>query len=345
MYCDLCQTRKLRREFPLDTITDKCQHAPLHCLRCVTKHVKQFHKCSQCSEAVNTVNGRYLQCVATLESLFPKFTSPSAPEVVDSSALETGNNTISVVMLGGDSTVVAYRPLMTIQELKTYVQIKLGPAPEKQRLLFKEQELKTHLDSVKTATLQDYAVKPFSTLHLIVVLYEINDEALDHVIFDLFWGYPTSGCDFLDASVLIYNGQSFQGLVDYRQGAYSGVSHSGDVMDNAKRLGHHTISVKLKSLPAAVNKLFFTLSAWNSPNISKYKKPSLRFFDARKPNQQLCSDEMQHAAYSQAIIMCCLSKINGSWKVFSLRTLSAGNAKNYSSLQMKITDLITQGLC
>ena len=33
MYCDLCQTRKLRREFPSDTITDKCEHAPLHCLR------------------------------------------------------------------------------------------------------------------------------------------------------------------------------------------------------------------------------------------------------------------------------------------------------------------------
>ena len=80
--------------------------------------------------------------MATLESLFPKFTSPSAPEVDDSSASETANKTISVVMLGGDSTVVPYSPLMTIQELKTYVQTKLGPAPEKQRLLFKEQELK-----------------------------------------------------------------------------------------------------------------------------------------------------------------------------------------------------------
>ena len=33
MYCDLCQTRKLRREFPSDAITEKCEHAPLHCLR------------------------------------------------------------------------------------------------------------------------------------------------------------------------------------------------------------------------------------------------------------------------------------------------------------------------
>ena len=38
MYCDLCKTRKLRREFPPDAITDKCDHAPLHCLR-VSSHI------------------------------------------------------------------------------------------------------------------------------------------------------------------------------------------------------------------------------------------------------------------------------------------------------------------
>ena len=202
----------------------------------------------------------------------------------------------------------------------------------------------THLDSGKLATLQDYAVQPFSTLHLIVVLYEIN-ESLDHAIFDLFWGYPSRGIDYLDASVLIYSGQSFQGLVDYSNRSYNGVSHSGDKMDHAKRLGHHTINVKLKSLPAAVDKLFFTLSAWNSPNISKFKSPSLRFFDAKEPNKQLCSDRMDHAAHSEAIIMCSLSKINGQWKVFSLRTLSAGNAANYSPLLQTISGIITQKLC
>lgn len=202
----------------------------------------------------------------------------------------------------------------------------------------------THLGS-KLATLQDYGVQPFSTVHLIVVLYEISDQSLDHTIFDLFWGYPSSGCDYLDASVLIYSGAYFQGLVDYSHLDFTGVSHSGDVMDDSKCLGHHTINVKLKSLPATVDKLFFTLSAWDSPNISKYKHPSLRFFDAKEPNKQLCSDQMQNAAHSQAIIMCSLSKINGAWKVFSLRTPSAGNAEDYSPLQQKIAGIISQGLC
>lgn len=45
-------------------------------------------------------------------------------------------------MLGGDSTVVAYQPLMAIRELKLSVQKRLGPVPDKQRILYKEQELK-----------------------------------------------------------------------------------------------------------------------------------------------------------------------------------------------------------
>ena len=211
-------------------------------------------------------------------------------------------------------------------------------------IIFELSLFQTHTSASKMATLQDHGVQPFSTLHLIVVLYEIS-ESLDHVIFDLFWGYPASGCDFLDASALIYSGSSFQTVVDFRQCGFTGVTHSGDVMDDAKRLGHHTIDVKLKSLPSSVDKLFFTLSAWSSPNISKYKNPSLRFFDAKEPNKQLCSDRMDHAAYSQAIIMCSLCKINHSWKVFSLRTLSAGNANNYSQLQQKISGIIAQGLC
>lgn len=176
------------------------------------------------------------------------------------------------------------------------------------------------------------------------MLYEIN-HSLDNAVFDLFWGYPSSGKDYLDASVLIYSGSSLQGIVDYRHRAFNGISHSGDVMDDGTCLGHHTIHVQLKSLPSNINKLFFTLSAWNSPNISKYKNPSLRFFDAKEPNKQLCSDQMGHAAHSQAVIMCSLSKIDGVWKVFSLRTLSAGNAKNYSPLQQTISGIISQGLC
>ena len=194
-------------------------------------------------------------------------------------------------------------------------------------------------------TLKNYHVQPNSTIYLLVLLYAIPD-GFDNVIFDLFWGYPHSGRDYLDASVLLYSGSKFVEVVDYGRTvsqSCSAVQHSGDVMDDAKRLGHHTIKVSIKSIPAHINKLVFTLSAWNSPSISKYPNPSLRFFDAKRPNKQLCDDKMSHAAYSQAIIMCCLTNRGSGWQVFSLKNLSAGNAKNYEPLKSKIVGLIGSG--
>lgn len=195
-------------------------------------------------------------------------------------------------------------------------------------------------------TLQYYGVQPFSTINLIVVLYDIPDD-FDEVIFDLFWGFPTSGLDYLDASVLLYSGKSFVEVVDWshkKSMTCTAVWHSGDVLDVKNNLGHHTINVKLKSMHSGINKLFFTLSAWNSPNISRYPNPSLRFFDARSPKKQLCSTAMEHAAYSQAIIMCSLCKLDGAWKVLGLRRLSRGNAKDYGPLKETILQLITAGL-
>ena len=64
-------------------------------------------------------------------------TAPDAtPEHAEMSSLES-NQTISVVMLGGGNTMVEYKPYMTIQDLKNFVQIRLGSAsaPQKQRLL------------------------------------------------------------------------------------------------------------------------------------------------------------------------------------------------------------------
>ena len=114
-------------------------------LQCVTKNVQTSQKCSQCFEAVSTSDPRYRECLATLENLFPKYTAPdSTPEHAEMSSLEI-NQTISVVMLGGDSTVVEYKPSMTIHYLKEFVQTRLGPPPQKQRLLYKEQELKVRI--------------------------------------------------------------------------------------------------------------------------------------------------------------------------------------------------------
>ena len=65
----------------------------------------------------------------------------STPEDAEWQSVE-GHKTVSVVMLGGDSTVLEYQPNMSILALKAFIQSRLGPEPDKQRLLYKEQELK-----------------------------------------------------------------------------------------------------------------------------------------------------------------------------------------------------------
>lgn len=110
--------------------------------QCVTKYVEKHQRCSQCPQAVKNSNPRYLEYLEILENLFPKYTALAAMTETELSTSLVGNETISVVMLGGDSTVVTYSPGMKIQELKNFVQTRLGPAPQKQRLLYKEKELK-----------------------------------------------------------------------------------------------------------------------------------------------------------------------------------------------------------
>lgn len=178
-------------------------------------------------------------------------------------------------------------------------------------------------------------IQPFATIHLMIVLYAIPQN-FDHVIFDLFWGYPSSGKDFLDASCLLFSGKSHVGTVDYSRPnrIFSGnsIRHSGDVMDDYSRIGHHTIEVRLKTIPANVTHLYFTLSAWNSPTIAHFPNPSLRFFEASDKQKNLCETRFTHARHSQAVIMCSVRRLPNGWKIFESGKLSAGNAGNYKPL-------------
>ena len=195
----------------------------------------------------------------------------------------------------------------------------------------------------RPAALRDHGVKPFDSLQLIALLYDLTSD-LDDVIFDLFWGYPDSGIDCLDASALIFSEDCLSLVVDYRhRDVRSWIRHSGDIVDNKELLGHQTINVSISKIPSGVTKIFFTLSAWKSPNISKFKNPSLKFYDVKRPNQQLCSDTMYHAGDSQAIIMCALCRVGENfWKVYSLGEVSSGNAKNYDPLKRTIMNKIVR---
>jgi stress response protein SCP2 len=176
-----------------------------------------------------------------------------------------------------------------------------------------------------------------------VLLYEIPED-FNHVVFDLYWGYPYSGRDYLDASCLVFQNAQFLSLADYRHHSVQGIKHSGDVMNDFNRTGHHTIHVYLKELPSNVTHLFFTLSAWNSPNISKYPNPSLKFYEASNILKDLCKTTFTHANNSQAVVMCSVSRSShGRWGVYESGKLSAGNASRYGPIKNTIQNLITSG--
>lgn len=202
-------------------------------------------------------------------------------------------------------------------------------------------------------------MKSNSKICLVVCLYEIP-EYFDHVVFDLYWGLPMTETeswfsflgyeknkeyrvDFLDASCLMFCGLDHYKTIDFRQSFEPSVVHSGDRIDDASKTGHHTIDVHISKIPHDVTHLFFTLSAWNSPSISKYPNPSLNFFKASNHQNNLCKTSFSHAGNSQAVIMCSVSKPYGRWKIFESGKLSAGNAKDYDPLEETITKLIASG--
>lgn len=201
-------------------------------------------------------------------------------------------------------------------------------------------------------------MKSNSKIFLVVCLYEIP-EYFDHVVFDLSWGLPMTvtkslfsffglgtknyQLDYLDASCLMFSGLNHYKTIDFRKTFEPSVVHSGDRIDDARKTGHHTIDVHISKIPRDVTHLFFTLSAWNSPSISKYPHPSLKFFKASNRKTNLCRTTFSHAGNSQAVIMCSVSKSYGRWEIFESGKLSAGNAKDYNPLVATITKLIASG--
>lgn len=185
------------------------------------------------------------------------------------------------------------------------------------------------------------------------MLYKIP-ESFDDVYFDLSWDFPTIGSDpvkeYLDASVLLYSGNSCKEVLDWRNRTskkYAGVMHSGDDDNKTNYTGHQFIKVRIKSLPKPIDKLFFTLSAFDSKRpkrISMYPNPRLHFFDARDPNNPLCDDSLTEVPDSEAVIMCSMCKKKGNWQVLSLKRLCDGNSNNYDPIKETIQKLIKNGM-
>ncbi|CAG8440034.1 10178_t:CDS:2 [Cetraspora pellucida] len=195
-------------------------------------------------------------------------------------------------------------------------------------------------------TLTSYGICANSHIQLVVVLYSISKkDALKNLVFDLYWGYPASGVDFLDGSCLIYEGNKLWKTYDYKHKVYSDIlyiSHSGDDIDRNNATGHHKIQIKLDQLPPSVTQLYLILSSFKSLTIENFRNPSFKLYDEENPNKQLCEYNIHKAGKSRAVIMCLIDRsyYGGKWKVIEVGRLSEGNVMNYSPIMENIKDLI-----
>ena len=226
----------------------------------------------------------------------------------------------------------------------------------------------TRLSNSNPATLKDFCIKPNSKIQLVRLLYAIPQN-IDKVVFDLNWEYPietdllegTEKRDYLDASCLIFEEEKCVRTIDFVQNnalnlvmlqKYKsmglkqqewGVKHSGDHMDDRKRRGHQVIDVSINDIPKNVTNLFFVLSAWNAPTISRYPNPSLSFYEKSNPEANLCSTTFTHASDHSAVVMCSLSRTKNGWVVYENGQTSSGNAKDYEQIKKTISKLIKEG--
>ena len=92
-------------------------------------------------------NPCYLECCEILLEMFPEDAKLGATEPVVEE-VNDADRTVAVIMLGGEKTILPYEPSMSIQSIKLQVKTKLGPPPEKQRLLYGQQELKVNISGM-----------------------------------------------------------------------------------------------------------------------------------------------------------------------------------------------------
>jgi stress response protein SCP2 len=115
--------------------------------------------------------------------------------------------------------------------------------------------------------------------------------------------------------------------------------HSSDDMDDANKRGHQNITAKLDKLPPEVTQLYFVLSSYTSPTIGHFKTPGFKLIDETQPDKPLCTYQLEQATESQAVIMCCISRVGqGMWQVIQVGKLSKGNVNDYDPIEQSIAE-------
>ena len=113
-------------------------------------------------------NEIYKEYLETLDFLFPP------EEEVDESAYQAecaaiGSGKIYVTTISGESVNLSYHPLKKIFDIKKEVENELKTPPEKQRLLYRNKELKVKLQAIQGG----YLALQFSNFNKVTYLLQL----------------------------------------------------------------------------------------------------------------------------------------------------------------------------
>lgn len=132
------------------------------------------------------------------------------------------------------------------------------------------------------------------------------------------WSWADADTKYLDATCLVYDCEhNYVGHLDYNNTTMREVNgrsikegalvHSGDQLDHEKQSGFHQIHVRLEALPATVQYLYITVSAWSDAKLRDIRQPSVRLLDPDR--QELCRYDVDGADGGKtAILMCVLHR-------------------------------------
>jgi len=287
-------------------------------LKCCLELLKVAQKCPECS--CDVTEGALKQLKVSWQDISGEFDALTAPTEKE---VKVGDDSLLYISMIDGQTIDIRIPLTaTVNALKAKIQTALKVNSSKQCLVYNGKDLKgtDALSSVKNG----------ATIQLLIVMLDGSELAkLSAVNFDLSWGYPLLGRDYLDGSCLAFAGKTLVGTADYaNRSSVDGLRHSGDMIDDRLRLGHHVITVDLTKLPAHVTHLYFTLSAFSTTRMGDFPTSSVRVFQPSDSSKELSGYVLPPNCNYRAVVMCCLVRAQ-PWKVMRLGKMCDGNASNY----------------
>eukprot|EP00026_Physarum_polycephalum_P008215 Phypoly_transcript_08294.p1 GENE.Phypoly_transcript_08294~~Phypoly_transcript_08294.p1 ORF type:complete len:343 (+),score=30.87 Phypoly_transcript_08294:497-1525(+) len=336
MECSHCKIRKLSNEFPKKRLALTCKHCPSWCLQCLVSENER--NCPECTEPYDSGVFEdlcyHLNLVTQADFLKPP---PPRTTTIATRAFRTVPQqiTFNVLLLGGESKSCTASTTTTVVELMEHIHRVFGVASNEQRLMFDGQQLKRYIEG-EQAQLRDYNVTNGSSLQLMKLLLSVTQETpYRTVVFNLTYGRGNR-MKFLDASCLVYRGQTLYQIVDFRNTyGTTGVVHSGP----AHGAGRHTVQVNLPSIHNAITHLFFVMSACHVATLREFEAPTVSVYDTARPHTQISSFSFRAQGTSQAVIMCCLKRTEAGWDAFHLAEATEGYCYNYHPIQYTIQRL------